>query len=196
MQLLKLAVLLAAAALGSAENTVTFVSQDSVDRTVYFTGNPGMPAIDPVQVAGRKNVTVEFPYGWTGNFYAVSAGAPNVPGMLGEVAFNSWNGITFFDVSAIVNPADHVGVKKLYPATAAGGGAVSGCDVFPCASAYYLPDDVQTQSTAESDLICTLGGNPEDAAAGIEARDDGDQGEHAKVYAREYVLGRGSPSGL
>jgi hypothetical protein len=34
---------------------------------------------------------------------------------------------------------------------------VSGCKLFPCQNAYYLPDDIQTKATLQTDLICTLG---------------------------------------
>lgn len=189
MKFLSLAVALAAATMASAENTITFASQDSTDRTVHFTGNPGMPAIAPVQVAGGKNVTIDIPYGWTGNFFSVSDGQAVEPGMLGEVAFNSWNSITFYDVSAIVNPLDHVGVKQLYPA--GDGKPTSGCRRFPCAFAYYHPDDIQTQGTHESDLICTLG---DEESPTIGERDDLDR--QTKAYPREFVVGRGSPSKL
>lgn len=77
--------------------------------------------------------------------------------MLGEVCFNSWGGISFFDVSAIVNPNDKNNVKQLWPASAAT--PVSGCTTFPCNDAYYLPDDIQTKGTNEDDLVCTLGGS-------------------------------------
>lgn len=185
MKFINIALALAAAALGSAENTVKFVSQDSVDRTIHFTGNPGMPTIETATVPGNKNVTVDIPHGWIGNWFSVSEGEAVEPGMLGEVAFNSWGGITFFDVSAIINGNDHVGVKQIWPATEKK--PSSGCVLFPCAFAYYLPDDIQTQATQESDLICTLGGSGE---PDLEARDEH---EVAKVYSREFVMGRGSP---
>lgn len=183
--------LLSTAVLGAvADNTVTFVSQDATDRTIHFTGNAGMPTIEDVKVPGHKNVTVDIPHGWVGNWFSVSEGEPVVPGMLGEVAFNSWGGITFFDVSAIVNPHDHVGVKKLFPVSQRK--PTSGCDLFPCAFAYYLPDDVQTQATDETDLICTLGGDGAEDAGGVGAVEQRD--EQKKVYPREFVLGRGSPA--
>ncbi|KAK4137662.1 DNase1 protein [Trichocladium antarcticum] len=186
MKFISIALALAAAALGRGENTVKLVSQDSVDRTVHFTGNPGMPAIETVTVRGHQNVTVDMPHGWIGNWFAVSRGAAVAPGMLGEVAFNSWGGVTFFDVSAIVNAHDHVGVKKMWPA--ASRKPSSGCDAFPCAFAYYLPDDVQTQATRETDLICTLGGGGDarNAAPVVDAAT-------ALVFPREFVTGRGLP---
>lgn len=187
MKFLSLALTLAAATLGLADNTITFVSQDSVDRTVHFTPNPGMPDIKAVEVAGKKNATVDIPHGWIGNFFSISKGKDVVPGMLGEVAFNSWGGITFFDVSAIVDPNDHVGVKQMWPSSDRK--PTSGCDLFPCAFAYYLPDDIQTQATKETDLICTLGGDS--ATIGVDQRDIQDDG--AAVFSRDFVVGRGLP---
>lgn len=189
---LALLTLAAAAALSSAEekNQVTFVSQDSIDRTIYFTANAGTAgaAVAPVRVAGGRRATAEFPRGWVGNFFAVSDGAPVVPGMLGEVAFDGWGGLTYFDVSAIVNPHDHVGVKQLWPA--ASGSPVSGCDVFPCPDAYYHPDDVQTKATPERHLVCTLGTR---AGSGPEKRAGGEEGDGlSKLFPREFVLGHGS----
>ncbi|KAJ9148302.1 hypothetical protein NKR23_g5057 [Pleurostoma richardsiae] len=158
MQFLKLASLLASAALVSATNTVTFVSLDDVDRTIYWTGNSGSSSIEDTAVAGGQNVTVEVPESWVGNFYSVSSGKENTPGMLGEIAFNSWGDITFFDVSAIVNPNDVNGVSEIYPASAPYT-PVSGCKTWPCDNAYYASDDVQTKSTSDTDLICTLSTN-------------------------------------
>ena len=146
---------LASAALVYAENTITFISQDSLDRTVYFTSNPECPDIDPVRVRGHANLTVDIPLAWVGNYYAVVDGKENVPGMLGEFAFNAWGGHTFFDVSAIVNPNDWDGVKKIWPVNDPE--PFSGCDLFPCNFVYYLPDDIQTKATQTTDFFCTLG---------------------------------------
>ncbi|KAK0727922.1 DNase1 protein [Lasiosphaeria miniovina] len=185
MQFFKIASLLAAAVLATAENTITFISQDDDYRTLYFTGNPGMTEIKPVQVQGLTNVTVDIPYQWIGNFFAVVDGQPVVPGMLGEVAFNSWNGITFFDVSAIVNPSDHVGVKVMWPVDSPE--PFSGCDLFPCNFAYYAPNDVQTRATHGSDLYCTLGTSPHDLLA---SRSLSEETLDAPVFARDFVQGR------
>lgn len=147
---------LAAATLAVA-NTVTFVSQDSTSRTVIFTPSPPHAAIPELLVQGNGEAEASFPDGWIGNWFAVSEdAADSQPGMLGEVAFQGWGGMTYFDVSAIVGPGDHVGVKEMWPKEAKS--PVSGCAVFPCNDAYYLPDDVQTKVTTEVDLVCTLGG--------------------------------------
>ncbi|KAH6611235.1 dnase1 [Trichoderma cornu-damae] len=148
------AALIASAALSSA-TSITFWTLDDVQRTIYFTCNPGQADLEPVTVNSQQNTTVAFPDTWQGNFYAVQDGAANVPGMLGEIAFSSWNGLTYFDVSAIVDPNDKDNVKQIFPAESYE--PMSGCVNFPCNNAYYLPDDVQTKATQECDLICTLG---------------------------------------
>lgn len=146
---------MAAAATTVAANTVTFWTLDDVTRTIVFTPSAGNAEIDSVTVNSEKNTTVTFPDGYIGNYYAVQEGAESAPGMLGEVTFGGWGGLTYFDVSAIVNPADHDNVKQMWPVKAHE--PMSGCEVFPCNNAYYLPDDVQTKVTEEVDLISTLG---------------------------------------
>jgi hypothetical protein len=168
---------LASAALAAA-NSVTFISQDWTDRTIIFTPNAGLQNLPDAYVPAGATVRVDFPHAWIGNWFAVSSGAARVPGMLGEVAFNGWNGMTYFDVSAIVNPNDHVGVKEMFPA--ASYNPVSGCKYWPCNNAYYLPDDVQTKTTYEADLICTLG--HEDGNSKREV-------EESENVARSFVLG-------
>jgi hypothetical protein len=152
-------ILASLAALTSAQNTVEFVNQDSTTRTVYFTQQEGLAFVNPVTITGLTNYTVTFPPDWIGNWYSVSEGADIVPGMLGEVAWNGWHGITWFDVSAIVNPNDLDGVKTLSPKSS--GTPYSGCESYVnrCGNAYYAADDVQTKSTTENALVCTLG-NP------------------------------------
>ncbi|OAQ57240.1 DNase1 protein [Pochonia chlamydosporia 170] len=135
--------------------SVTFWTLDHATRTVYFTPSFGSSKLDSVVVSNAEKKVVHFPDNWTGNFYAVQEGQNNVPGMLGEVNFNAWNGLTYFDVSAIVNPSDHNNVKQMWPASAES--PMSGCEVFPCNNAYYLPNDVQTKATKETHIITSLG---------------------------------------
>ncbi|KAI1753646.1 hypothetical protein F4782DRAFT_497137 [Xylaria castorea] len=173
----------AAATLASA-NSITFVNQDATQRTIVFTPNAGLQQIKPVIIAGLAQTKVNFPDGWVGNAYSVSAGAPNVPGMLAEVTFQGWQGLTYFDVSAIVNPNDHNGVKELFPTSeqsAKEKKVISGCALFPCSKAYYHPDDVQTVTTLAEDLMCTLGNPPNNAVA----RD-----VEVELVARKFVLGK------
>ncbi|ROT39236.1 DNase1 protein [Sodiomyces alkalinus F11] len=172
--------LLGFAALAAAvklTNTVTFISLDDTERTVYFTPSEGHEEIDSVKIAGGDNITTKIPEGWIGNWYSVSAGKPNVPGMLGEVAFQGWNDLTYFDVSAIVDPNDKDGVKEMYPVESQD--PSSGCQDFPCNNAYYVWDDVQTKVTPETDLVCTLG-------SGVSPL----KSHKAKSVKRDFVLGK------
>jgi len=134
---------------------VHFVNQDSTTRTIVFTPNPGYATIASLKVTGLATVSQEFPTGWIGNWYSVSAGAIDIPGMLGEVAFDSYGGNTYFDVSAIVKPDDYEGVKEIFPLHS--NTPVSGCQSFPCANAYNKWDDIATQSTDGNELVCLLG---------------------------------------
>lgn len=186
MQFAKQLIALAATAVTLASaNSITFVNQDATQRTIVFTPSAGQPQVDSVVIAGFEETKVEIPNGWIGNAYSVSEGAPNVPGMLAEVTFQGWAGLTYFDVSAIVNPNDHEGVKELYPASEMAAKEkvkVSGCSLFPCPKAYYHPDDIQTVTSLEEDFICTLGNPPET----VVARDD----VETELVARKFVLGK------
>lgn len=146
--------LVASAAVSSAAS-VTFWTLDNTERTIYFTPNPESAQLESIVVNSSENKTVTFPDSWVGNYYAVADGQDNLPGMLGEVQFGGWNGLTYFDVSAIVTPGDHDNVKQMWPASSLT--PMSGCEVFPCNNAYYLPDDVQTKTTEEVDLWQSLG---------------------------------------
>jgi len=142
------------AALSNAAS-ITFWTLDDVQRTIYFTSNENSHIMDPVTVSNAEQTTVQFPDEYVGNFYAVADGQENKPGMLGEVKFSGWGGSTYFDVSAIIDPNDKTNVKQMYPADSQS--PMSGCEVFPCNNAYYLPDDIQTKVTEENHLITTLG---------------------------------------
>ncbi|KAH6984095.1 hypothetical protein EDB80DRAFT_734582 [Ilyonectria destructans] len=132
-------------------NSVTFWTLDNNVRTLYFTPSLG----SPVTVSSDANTTVTFPSEYSGNFYAVKQGASQGVGMLGEVMFNGWMGLTYFDVSAIVNPEDRDNIKQMWPAKSLV--PVSGCQVFPCDNVYYKANDVQTKTTKEVHLVTTLG---------------------------------------
>ncbi|KAI1821567.1 hypothetical protein F4861DRAFT_453378 [Xylaria intraflava] len=179
-----LAAFAAAAVTLAGANSVTFVNQDSTQRTIVFTPSAGQSSIKSVVIAGNKQSKVSFPHGWIGNAYSVSKGAADVPGMLAELTFQGWNGLTYYDVSAIVNPNDKDGVKQLYPASeksASHKKLVSGCEVFPCSTAYYHPQDVQTVTSSETDFICTLG-TPSKAKASRDVE--------IERVERKYVLGQ------
>jgi hypothetical protein len=147
----------AATALASlvAANSVHFVNQDNTERTIYFTPQAPLEEIPTLVIPGMGTGEATFPDSWIGNWYSVSAGAENKPGMLGEVRFNGFAGQTYFDVSAIVNPDDVSGVKMILPKNS--NEPVSGCQTFPCSNADNKWDDVATLSTIDSDLICLLG---------------------------------------
>ncbi|KAJ8061765.1 hypothetical protein OCU04_009562 [Sclerotinia nivalis] len=173
-------ILAASAALATiaSAGTVHFVNQDSTTRTLVFTPTSGYDAIQSLTIQGDATANQTFPTGWIGNWFSISEGAENTSGMLGEVCFDSWGGMTYFDVSAIVNPDDTEGVKELFPLHT--GLPVSGCQSYPCDNAYNKADDVQTQATDSDELVCLLGNLP---SSKRETR--------AKV-GKEFVTGGGS----
>ncbi|KAF4972476.1 hypothetical protein FZEAL_9587 [Fusarium zealandicum] len=146
---------LVASAAYVAAAQVTFMTLDDKTRTIHFDSDIGYDKIESVTVSSAEKTTVQFPDQYIGNFYAVEEGGARTPGMLGEVTFGGWLGKTYFDVSAIVNPKDHDGVKQMWPASSQS--PMSGCEVFPCDNCYWLPDDVQTKVTHETHIITTLG---------------------------------------
>jgi hypothetical protein len=160
----------------SATNIIQFVQQDSTTRTVYFTSSPGSANIPALTIGAYGVSNQTFPEGWTGNWYAIKAGQANIPGMLGEIAWNAWGGNTFFDISAIVNPSDSSNVKIMYPKESKK--PLSGCQTFPCSNAYNLPDDIQTLSTKETTIVCLLGNKASQAASVTET---------VRRHARHFV---------
>ncbi|PHH74609.1 hypothetical protein CDD83_4545 [Cordyceps sp. RAO-2017] len=155
MHFVTAAIALVALAASTQAASVTFWTLDDVERTIYFSGNPGATNMTSITVNNQKKTTVKFSDNWVGNFYAVPQGQPNKPGMLGEVQFSGWLGKTYFDVSAIVDGSDHNNVKQMWPMESQT--PMSGCEVFPCNNCYWLSDDVQTKVTEEKDLMTTLG---------------------------------------
>jgi len=182
----QIAFFLASIASVVATNIVYFQPLDNITRTVYFTSSPGSANLEPVTVTGEEEeVPVEFPHRWQGNWYAVQDGAEDKPGMLGEILFNGWLDMTYYDISAIVDPNDVDNVRELYPK-----GAyipASGCESFPCDNCYYLPDDVQTKVTDETELICTLGTN---GLTGLSKHTDSSKREEHPAVSRNYVMGK------
>ncbi|KAK3685973.1 hypothetical protein B0T22DRAFT_482889 [Podospora appendiculata] len=146
---------LSAASVVSAANTIQFTNQDDIPRRIIFTTNPGHRKPADLYVSARSQVTQKVDHGWQGNLYAIPQGAPDKAGMLAEFTFNGFEGQTFFDVSAIVNPYDHNNVKQIWPVKEPDN--ISGCNPFPCDRAYYAPNDQQTRTTWENDFIVTLG---------------------------------------
>jgi len=177
MQFIK-TILFAASVLASmaTANTVDFINQDSTTRTIVFTAQEGLEVLPSITIAGNGQATQSFPDAWIGNFYSVSDGAEDVPGMLGELRFGGFAGATYFDVSAIVNPLDANGVKEIFPKNS--NIPLSGCQTFPCSNAYNQPDDIATLSTDETELVCLLGTLSNERKRGMVAR-----------MSREYVTG-------
>ncbi|KAL2285919.1 hypothetical protein FJTKL_07411 [Diaporthe vaccinii] len=162
--------LFASAILAGVINQVTFVSIDDTNHTIHFTPNASLASVESTDVPAGQNVTVTIPDSWVGNYYAVSFGAENIPSMLGEVNFNSWGGLTYFDVSAIVDEDDHSGVYMMYPIDTEQ--PVSSCTTFLCNTLYRLPDDIQTKATTSTHLVTTLGaGNQVVYKAALVTRD-------------------------
>jgi hypothetical protein len=142
-----------------ASNSIEFRNIDSKSRTIYFTAQVGFPEIDPLHLSGLGAIAVaKPPHGWIGNCYAVTDGAPNVPGALGEFAFNGYENDAFYDVSLIVTQNDPDGIKQIWPKGQTSDSG-SGCTSYEtqCGKAYYLPDDVQTRSSNVGQFICTVG---------------------------------------
>jgi len=180
-------ILFAAAALASmvgAENIVKFVNQDNIPKTVVFTANAGLAVLPPLKLDALKTVPQTFPQGWTGNWYTYNVGTQNKPGMLGEVNFQGWEGQTYYDVSAIVNPNDSLGVKKIYPTeqesrrvksfSTAFSTTSSGCQTSgsaPCPNQYNNPPEVQTKTTFSTKLTCLVGNLSPAGAQRRHARD-------------------------
>ncbi len=147
-----------------AANTVDMVSQDVAGRTVYFVPQEGSPELSSLRLTGGNTVTAEFPKGWIGNFFAVRDEADRDEtdgvdgnGMLGEVRFDGWGGLNYFDVSAIVAPDDAHNVKVMYPKNEKS--PTSGCQNYDteCPNAYNYPDDIQTKSSEENEFVCLIG---------------------------------------
>ncbi|KAK4189651.1 hypothetical protein QBC35DRAFT_133736 [Podospora australis] len=149
---------LATAITYNAGNKITFINQDSQKRTIHFTPSVPLPQIPQLHLTGHQTKTINIPDGWTGMWFSVTDGQPWKIGVLGEVHFGSdWYKLTFFDVSAIDNPADYDGVKQIWPKKSRS--PFSGCEDYhtQCDNAYYLPDDIQTKATDEVHLVCTVG---------------------------------------
>jgi len=190
------------AALASAANTVQFLNQDDKTRSVIFTAQAdlGLELIPDLVIPGYGNASQTFPNGFIGNFYSVNNGSENVPGMLGEVAFNAWDELAFFDVSSIVNDTDHEGVKMLYPSgmnPEDSSTPTSGCNTLgltKCLNQYNAWDDVATQATKSSSLVCLLGNkNVTDDAT--KSRRSKSLRRNVELFPRSYVLGaEGSPA--
>lgn len=182
-----LATIAALAAAAQATNIITFINTDSTDRTIYFTPNAGYSEMDPVDVSGLGTVNVTFESGYIGNAYAVTQGSTATAGMLAEVNFQGWLDLTYFDVSAIVDPTDVDNVRLMYPYNSPHT-PTSGCDPFPCDNAYYNSDDVQTKTTDSTHLIVTLGTGSSNST--LDSRDVNSAVDNGENVMRKYVTAK------
>jgi hypothetical protein len=171
-----------------AANSVHFVNQDQTERTIIFTAQAPLQKIPTIVVPAGGSADATFPESWIGNWYSVSKGAEDVPGMLGEVRFQGYNGHTYFDVSAIVKPDDHDGVKMITPKNFET--PFSGCQTFPCANAYNKWDDIATLSTPDTDLVCLLGNLPAQKRMNVAraVKEFVNLKTHAR-WARDFITG-------
>jgi len=160
MQFFKSILAVSALASFALANTVTYLNQDSLNRTIIFTPSAGASELPNICVGGYGTIMQTFPFGWNGNWYTVvtEEGDLSKPGMLGEITFDGWGGFVYYDVSTIVDPTDVNNVKQIFPKDA--NVPLAGCTEFPCADTLVynvFNDDLATKSSAETDYICTLG---------------------------------------
>jgi len=188
--------ILALATLTSATNMVHFFNQDSTSRNLVFTSEAdlNLPPMPILTIPGLSAANVTFADNFIGNFYSFSNGSDNVPGMLGELRFQGYKGLTFFDVSSIVNAGDKDGVKQLYPLgmnITEPTTPVSGCNTMTkCLTQYNAPDDIATQATLETHLVCLLGNaNTTDTDPTPTRRRHASARRNVELYPRMYVTG-------
>ncbi|KAF5877872.1 putative dnase1 protein [Botrytis fragariae] len=141
-------------------NTLQFLSQDTKERTVFFTPNAGSAEVPSFFVPASSvdgNAVVHFPQGWSGSFKAVLSGeSPDVPKVTGEITFQGWQGETYYTVSAVQNCCDNSGIRSLASQFTS---PISGCieAPFPCTASYSRPGDIQVKSSPDIDFMCILG---------------------------------------
>jgi len=149
----------ALASITSATNTLTFVSQDSTDRSIFFTSAFGLAPVGPLVLKGLQTVTTEIPEQWSGNFWGVIDGDENIgSGALGEMTFNAWGGLTFFDMSMIVVPDDINNIKMIMPKKS--NTPTAGCLDYTtvCHNAYNVWDEnLASKSTLETEFTVLVG---------------------------------------
>jgi hypothetical protein len=80
-------------------NQITFINDGAKPMHLVFTPNAGQAQIPDLVLQPSESRTVTFPAGWSGNWHS-TAGAGNAYS-LGEVAFQAYNGLTFYDDSRI-----------------------------------------------------------------------------------------------
>lgn len=159
MQFFKSILAVSALASIASANSLTFVSQDSMDRTVYFTAAAGQPAVGPVVLKGHTTETTEIPQAWNGNFWAVHDGDENIgTGMLGEMNFNTFDDLTFYDVSSITAPTDLNNIKMIFPTNS--NTPTAGCQSYEttCDNCYNVwNDNFASKASLETDFTVLVG---------------------------------------
>jgi hypothetical protein len=163
MQFLKSILAVSAlASITSAANTLTFISQDAKDRTIFFTSAYDKPQVEPVVLKGHSTIVAEIPFQWSGNFWGVIDGCKNTgTGMLGEMNFNAYSDLTFYDVSAIVVPTDIDNIKMIYPKNS--NTPTAGCQSYEttCDNCYNVwNDNLASKASPETDFIVLVGTLP------------------------------------
>ncbi|KAF7929224.1 uncharacterized protein EAE98_005143 [Botrytis deweyae] len=143
-------------------NSLEFFTQDTTERTVFFTPNTGSAEVPslflPAKPVDKYAIVVQFPQGWSGSFKAILPGeTPNVPKVTGEITFQGFQGKSYYAVSAVDNCCDNSGIRYLVPKAH---GDASGCIMapFPCTESYSRPGDMQVKSTSDVSFLCVLGG--------------------------------------
>ncbi|KAF7906870.1 hypothetical protein EAF00_001148 [Botryotinia globosa] len=141
-------------------NSLQFLSQDNIERTIFFTPNAGSAEVSSFFVpaaSANTNAVVRFPQGWSGSFKAILSGeTPDVPKITGEITFQGWQGETYYAVSAVQNCCDNSGIRSLASQFTS---PVSGCIIapFPCTDSYSRPGNIQVKSSPHVDFMCLLG---------------------------------------
>ncbi|KAJ8070152.1 hypothetical protein OCU04_000544 [Sclerotinia nivalis] len=140
-------------------NTVLFWNPDPKNRTIYFSPNLGSAEIPNQHVASSmvSTTVVTFPQGWGGSFKSVFPQEDqSAPKIIVEIQFQGWQGLTYYDISAVNNCCDNSGVRYISPSN---GGPTSGCFTapFPCGDSYSKPGNIQVKSSAKVDFVCALG---------------------------------------
>jgi hypothetical protein len=111
----------------------------------------------------RTSQYVKLPVSWIGSIHAVHAGggeaACDRPTVIAEVTFQGYEGLTWYDVSAVDNCCDDTGVHFLLPEFCKE--PVSGCWNFPCENDYFKsPGNGTPHFTGCLDLILLIGNSP------------------------------------
>ena len=152
-------------------NSVLFVSQDGIDRTVWSVASKQNEAIAPRKLLGYTNITIFYPPKWSGSIKTTTPEQDFVtPAVHMEVTFNGDGDRTFYNMEAINALDDNTGIHYVYHAAGKEHGA--GCPSFPChgdgdGNVFNTWDDYRTPSgmsnivTVPESELTALVGTPE-----------------------------------